>query len=326
MGEISWRTQFTELVGCKYPIQQAGMGAVASPDLAAAVSEAGGLGMVGGEGLSLPLLDAALARVRSLTSGSFGVNFIIPFLDDIELVRLAAARCRVVEFFYGTPDAKLVQIVHDANAIAAWQIGSAIEARQAVDAGCDFIIAQGVEAGGHLRGRIGMVALLNESLEAVDIPVLAAGGIGTGRALAAALASGAAGVRMGTRFVAAAESNAHPSYVQSLIDAKASDTVITDLFCANWRAAPHRVLRSCVEAVQSMSESVVGQTDGQPVKRFSGAEPLRSTSGRVDAMCLYAGESVDGVRQVQLASEIILEVLKQAHTHIRDLFSFSSCD
>jgi len=207
-----------------------------------------------------------------------------------------------------------IKIVHDAKAIAAWQVGSAAEARLAADVGCDFIVAQGVEAGGHLRGQLGMFALLNEVLDAVGIPVLAAGGIGTGRAFAAALAAGASGVRMGTRFVAAAESNAHPIYVQSLIDAAASDTIVTDVFSANWRDAPHRVLRSCVAAAQSISEPVVGETDGQPVGRFSGAEPLRSTSGRIDAMCLYAGESVDGVRRVQRASDIINEILDEAES------------
>src|SRR5439155_22715897 len=111
MGNITWRTRFTEMVGCKYPIQQAGMGAVASSELAAAVTDAGGLGMLGGEGLSLALLEAALARVHDLTSGSFGVNFIVPFLDDLETVRLASARCRSVEFFDGSPDEALVRMV-----------------------------------------------------------------------------------------------------------------------------------------------------------------------------------------------------------------------
>lgn len=148
MTSISSR--FTELVGCWHPIQQAGMGPIATPELAAAVTKSGALGMLGGEGLSIEALDASLSRVRELTTGSFGVNFIIPFLEDLEAVRFAASRCRVVEFFYGTPDEALVRIVHSAKALAAWQVGSAGEARLAADAGCDFVIAQGLEAGGAL--------------------------------------------------------------------------------------------------------------------------------------------------------------------------------
>src|SRR5882724_5722817 len=134
MKESTWSTPFTRLVGCDYPIQQAGMGAVATPDLVAAVSEAGGLGMLGGEGLSADKLDVALNRIRQLTRRSFGVNFLIPFLDDLRTVRLAAERSRVVEFFFGQPDSELVQLVRSCGALVAWQVGSADEAKAAVDA------------------------------------------------------------------------------------------------------------------------------------------------------------------------------------------------
>src|SRR5207247_10757963 len=140
--------------------------------------------------------------------GPFCVHFLIPFLER-ECLEVAAARGRVVEFFYGDPDRDLVQTVHAGKALAAWQVGSVDEARAAVDVGCDFIVAQGVEAGGHVRGRIGLLPLLEQVLEVVDVPVVAAGGIGTARAMAAALATGASAVRVGTRIVAAVESTAH---------------------------------------------------------------------------------------------------------------------
>jgi nitronate monooxygenase len=129
----------------------------------------------------------------------------------------AAKVARVVEFFYADPDPELVQIVHAGGALAAWAIGSREEALLAVEAGCDFIIAQGIEAGGHVRGTIGLLPLLGEVLDTVPVPVLAAGGIGTGRAMAAALAAGADGVRVGTRFAAAEEAGAHPRYVEALL-------------------------------------------------------------------------------------------------------------
>src|SRR5205814_9558162 len=171
------------------------VGGVATPELAAAVAEAGALGMV--NLTMVPAEDVALAldALTKTTTGAVGMNFLMPFLD-LAAVEVAASRVRVVEFFYAEPDAALVTRVHEGGALAAWQVGSLSEAQQAVDAGCDFIVAQGTEAGGHVRGEISLVPLLDTVLDAVEVPVLAAGGIGTPRAMAAALAAGAAGVRV----------------------------------------------------------------------------------------------------------------------------------
>lgn len=151
---------------------------------------------------------------------------------------VAASRAQVVEIFYGDPDAVLVRTVHDSGALASWQVSSAAEAWAAVEAGCDFVVAQGTEAGGHVRGRLGLLALLPEVLGAVEVPVLAAGGVGTARGVAAALAAGADGVRVGTRFVAATESGAHPEYVAALLEASSEDTVLTETFWVQWSGAP----------------------------------------------------------------------------------------
>src|SRR5215831_14375750 len=192
-GNAMITTRFTELVGCSVPIQQAGMGAVASPELAAAVSEAGGLGMIGMArtgGRTLRGLSLQLDRIRALTSRPFGLNFIV-LPEDIETAEpgcfeLAARSARIVEYFYGWPDRKLVDLTHEGGALVSWQVGSREEAIAAAEAGCDLIVAQGIAAGGHIRGTIGLQALLDDVLEAVDVPVLAAGGIGTGRAIASA--------------------------------------------------------------------------------------------------------------------------------------------
>jgi NAD(P)H-dependent flavin oxidoreductase YrpB (nitropropane dioxygenase family) len=129
-------------------------------------------------------------------------------------------------------------MVHAGGALACWQVGSREEAIAAAEAGCDFVIAQGVEAGGHVRGTTPAMTLLGEVIAAVDVPVLAAGGIGTGRAMATALAAGADGVRVGTRFVAAAEAAVHPAYVAARIGAEAQDTAYTEAFSVGWPDAP----------------------------------------------------------------------------------------
>src|SRR5262249_62239636 len=134
------------------------------------------------------------------TTRPFGVNCLMPFLDP-DCVPIAARAARVVEFFYGEPERGLVDEVHAGGALASWQVGSPHEACAAADAGCDFVIAQGTGAGGHVRGRVGLLPLLAQVVEAVPVPVLAAGGVATARDVAAALAAGAAGVRVGTRFV-----------------------------------------------------------------------------------------------------------------------------
>jgi NAD(P)H-dependent flavin oxidoreductase YrpB (nitropropane dioxygenase family) len=319
-------TRFTELVGCSIPIQQAAIGGIATPDLAAAVAQQGGLGMVCMHWIPPGVIEKVLDDLREQTSGIFGANFIMRFVDPAlarEAVAVAAARANVVEFFYSDPDPSLIEIVHDSGAIACWQVGSQAEAIAAVDAGCDFIIAQGIEAGGHVRGRISLLALLDEVLEAVDVPVLAAGGIGTGRAMAAALAAGADGVRVGTRFVGAVEADAHPKYVNALIAARAQDTIYTEAFSTGWPDAPHRVLRSCVKAAEAFQEEIVGETQllysagRKPIRRFESYTIKKSVTGAIEAMPHWAGESVNGVKEVQPATDIVRELADEAERLLR---------
>jgi NAD(P)H-dependent flavin oxidoreductase YrpB (nitropropane dioxygenase family) len=183
-------------------------------------------------------------------------------------------------------------------------------------------VAQGIAAGGHVRGAIGLQALLDDVLEAVDLPVLAAGGIGTGRAVAAALTAGASGVRVGTRFVAAIEADAHPVYIERLIAARAEDTVYTEAFSTNWPNAPHRVLRSCLAAAEAFEGEVVGEQpslDGPPetVRRFDCLTVTRETTGHLEAMSLWAGESVGAVRRIEPAADILRELVEEAERALR---------
>ena len=305
-------TRFTELVGCRLPLQQAGMGGITTVDLGVAVSEAGGLGMVGAGGLPADDVRSRLDEAISRTSAPVGVNFLMPFVDAAA-VEEAGRRARVVEFFYGAPDSALVDTAKANGALACWQVGSADEARQAQDAGCDLIVAQGVEAGGHVRGTTGLLPLLDAVLAATpDLPVVAAGGIGTARAVKAVLAAGADAARVGTRFVAAEEADTHPDYAQALVEAGPDDTVLTTAFSVMWPDAPHRVLRSCVEAAEAFDGDIVGEVEmgeaRMALPRFAVPCPGRGATGSINAMALYAGQSVGAVTKTQPAAEIVREL------------------
>lgn len=292
-------SRFTELVGCERPIQLAGMGGSTTVELALAVARAGGLGMLSGAG-GAPAVASLLAALPEEDTGAVGVNFLVPFLD-VAALDAAARRCRVVEAFWGPPDAGLVARIHDGGARAAWQVGSSDEAVEAIDAGCDLVVVQGVEAGGHVRGTEPLLALLPAVRARVgtEVVLVAAGGLGTADDVAAAFAAGADAVRIGTRFLAATESDAHPDYVERLIRSKASDTVLTTAFGQGWPDAPHRVLRSAVDA---------GTAKGA-AQWWTPNWPTVSTTGPVDAMALYAGLSVGAVSGRQSASAIIDELL-----------------
>ena len=210
------------------PIVQTGMGAVARHELAAAVSQAGGLGTIGGA--RAPIAEE-LAAARRLTGRPIAVNLVLPLLrpGDVQ----AAADAEVIVTFWGEPR-RLAQ--------GTWvhQCGSVQEARAAEAAGADAVIAQGVEAGGHVRGTTPLLELLERVRAAVEIPVLAAGGIVDREGVAQALEAGAVAAVLGTRFLLSEESRAHPDYKRRCLEAEG--TVLTELFGLGWADAPHRVV------------------------------------------------------------------------------------
>jgi NAD(P)H-dependent flavin oxidoreductase YrpB (nitropropane dioxygenase family) len=244
---------------------------------------------------------------RAITRQPIGIGFLIPFVA-VEAVQAAAASVEVVEFFYGDPDPRLIALGRNHGAIVAWQTGSAAEARAAAEAGCDYVVVQGIEAGGHVRGTQRLDDVLAETLASVDVPVLAAGGVGTAQRLSALLAAGAAAVRVGTRFVAAREADAHPDYVARLIAASQRDTVLTEAFGNGWPNAPHRVLRSAVEAAEHYDDPIVAVAGEVEIGVFSPRSATREVRGEISGMALYAGHSVDHVKRIQPAAEIVTEL------------------
>ena len=299
---------------CDLPIQLAPMGSVsASARLPLAVAATGAHAMY--PGLALP--PAALAPVLDAlasTTAAFGINFIVPFMD-LDSLALAIEHAPYVDFFLGDPDPGLVERVHAGGSRCGWQVESVEEARAAEAAGCDVVIAKAWESGG--RKRIEgptLLALLDAVLDAVTVPVVAAGGIATARGVAAVLAAGADGARVGTRFIAAAESDAHPAWVEAVIAARAEEAVVSTLFNTGLpEPGPHRVLRGSIEAAEALPDGQVGviRVAGLelPVSRFSAQPPTRESTGTIAAMPFYAGQSAGAVRAVQPAAEIVAELM-----------------
>jgi nitronate monooxygenase len=302
-----------DLLRCVLPIQLAPMGSViATPSLPLAVASAGGHGMYPALGLPpaaiAPVLDALAER-----TGAFGVNFIVPVMDRGSL-DLAVERAPYIDFFLADPDPVLVEIVRGAGAVCGWQIESEREARAAEAAGCDLVIAKAWESGGRKRMEgPTLLPLLDAVLDAVSVPVIAAGGIATARGVAAALAAGADGVRVGTRFIAAAESDAHPAWVRAVIDAGAEDALVSSLFNVGLpEPGPHRVLRSSIAAAEALADDHAGvlRLAGAeiPVPRFGAQPPTRDSTGAIEAMPFYAGQSAGAVHAIQPAAEIMGEL------------------
>src|ERR1700757_4284799 len=218
------QTRFCERVGVELPIIQAPMGGAAGPALAAAVSNAGGLGMLVPWRADLDTVRRQIREIRALTARPFGVNLNLEFPQQERLEVCLEERVPVISFFWRDPGA-LVQRAKAAGATVLHTVASAEDARRAVDAGVDIVVAQGWEAGGHVRGTVASLPLVPAVVDAVgDRPVVAAGGIADGRGMAAALALGAAGVWIGTRFLASEEVSIHPEYQRRILAASENDT------------------------------------------------------------------------------------------------------
>ncbi|MDX6411027.1 MAG: nitronate monooxygenase [Gaiellaceae bacterium] len=296
-------TSFTALVGCKLPVQLAGLGAF-GVGAAPAVTRAGGLGTVVATRFDAHQCDETFGALPQPVVA----NFTRPQDGNKEAIAAAARHARVIEFFWAEPRHDFVRIAHEAGALATWQCGSIPEARSAIEAGCDYVTLQGVEAGGHVRGKTPVRELVAAGAEVFEVPIVAAGGIATAEAVEELLELGAAGVRVGTRFLAARETRAHPRYVELLLAARAGDTVMTEAFEVGWRDAPHRVLRSALDASHAFTGDSTGERGGAEVPHWSAAPPHEETTGDIDAMALYAGMGVGSVTRVEPAADILAEL------------------
>ena len=321
---MRFNTLLTERLGIEIPIVQAPIGGVSTPELVAAVSNAGGLGMLSITWRELDELRELLLRTHALTDRPFGVNLVLEW-DPTEKLEIAlAAGVPIISFFWGDP-APYIERIHQAGSQVTFTVGCAAEARPAVDAGVDIIIAQGWEAGGHVWGNVATLPLIPAVVDAVpETPVVAAGGIVDGRGLAAVLALGASGAWMGTRFVLSAESSSHTLYRQKLGAASETDTVHTELFDGGWPNSPMRALRNSTVAAWEAAgcpppgsrpgegEVIARNEYGQPLERYASDAPLHGAEGEIEAMVLYAGQGVGILHDVKPAGQIVRDIAEEA--------------
>jgi nitronate monooxygenase len=312
------RTGVCELLGIEQPIVQAPM--VAVPALTAAVSNAGALGMLTLT-WSTPAGDV-VRQTAALTDRPFGGNLVLTSDQHRRLDEALEAGLRVVSFFEGDPTGYVEQ-VHEAKGVVLHTVSSAEEARRAVDGGVDVVVAQGWEAGGHVPGQIATLPLVPAVVDAVaPVPVIAAGGIGDARGVAAVLALGAEAAWLGTRFLLAQEMPIHEHYRHRLIDAAETDAQwYADLYEVGWPNAPHRALRnSTSEAWEAAGRPPAGSrpgegdviahfASGEAIVRYEPAPPMAGTTGDIEALSLWAGQSVALARQRQPAAEIVAELV-----------------
>jgi nitronate monooxygenase len=317
---MSTHTPVCELLGIEHPIVLAPL--ATDPRLPAAVSNAGGLGSLG-----LSWSDDAGEVVRetaALTDRPIAGNFVL-FADQHRRVDQAlSAGLRIVSLIWGDP-CNYVAPVHDAGGLVIHTVGSAEEARHAAGCGVDVIVAQGWEAGGHVWGGVATLPLVPAVVDAVaPIPVIAAGGIGDARGVAAVLALGAQAALLGTRFLLADEMPIHEEYRRHLIAAAETDAEwYPNLYEVGWPDAPHRAIHNSTAERWEVAgrpapgsrpgegEVIAHFASGDPILRYSPAPPMVGTTGEIEALSLWAGQSVALATRRQPAAEIVAELISR---------------
>lgn len=293
------------------------MGGVARSTLVAAVANAGAYGFLGMVREPPQRIIDEIGNVRRQTNRPFGVN-LIPAATGKDLLEKQVEVClrekvHSVCLFWDV-DVKLITRLRDAGIQVLHQVGGVADTVDAWRAGAQILIAQGWEAGGHVRGTQGLLTLVPQIVDATPLPVIASGGIVDGRQMAAAMMLGAQGVHCGTLFLATSESNAHDYHKQRIVQAESEDTIHTTRFHINWPTnAPVRVIQNSVtRGEHDLFASVIGKEGDRPIYLFSTDSPLRETEGDLEAMALYAGQGVSAINDIVPVRQRIEDLLRQA--------------
>ncbi len=316
------------MLGIELPIVGAGTGSIASARLAAAVTNAGGLGMTGAAGDAPGTVVERLREIRRLAEGPTGVNVILELQPLDAIAAILDEGIEVLATGFGDPT-EAIELAHRAGTRVFHRCETPEEARRAAALGADAVIAQGSDSGGH-TGIVPTFALVPQVVDAAaGTPVLAAGGIADGRGVVAALALGAEGVLLGTRLVASEESGAHEVYKRAIVDAASEDSIVTDIFEIGWPGRPERVLRNATtDAWAEAPEPRVRPLD-RPVEiiarrplpdgeleipRWFVDTPNVGDEGAVGEMALYAGPGAGLVHELLPAGEIVRRIVAEADT------------
>jgi NAD(P)H-dependent flavin oxidoreductase YrpB (nitropropane dioxygenase family) len=314
-------TRVCELFGVDFPIVLGGMGSATSPELVAAVSNAGGLGTLGVSSIPAEQMADACARIRSLTERPFGVNFLLFGVNEAAVEAALAQRPPVVSYAWAWSDQDLRPFVaraHEIGAKVTFMVSGVPDAVRAVEAGADVIIAQGSEGGGHV-GLMGTMPLVPMVVDAVaPVPVLAAGGIADGRGLVAAIALGGDGVLLGTRFMATKEGPLHPNMKQAIVKSNGHDTVLTEIpdlaRGETWPGAFSRAWRNDFIQEWSGREAELRRRRGEVARLVADAR----AAGDVDRSPLLFGQDAGLIDQILPAGEVIRRMADEAMRIIRE--------
>jgi nitronate monooxygenase/enoyl-[acyl-carrier protein] reductase II len=312
------QTALTTLLGIRHPIIQAGMTAGTSAELAAAVSNAGALGSISASLRSAAQMEAEVARAQSLTDGPLAVNFVISLLNPDAFAAALSRRPAVVVLAVGCSD-ELVQQAKASGAKVFAQVNTVAQARQVVEQGVDAVVAQGAEAGG-FTGGVGTMALVPQVVAAVaPVPVVAAGGVFDGRGLAAALSFGAAGVNVGTRFLAAAESPILPVWQQGILDAVSEDARTRDFLSV---LSPPSPIGFPVSPRTLQSDFITEWQERAAAPGFQPDEMVQQVmslalEGRMGEVVPFAGQSAGALTSIRPVAEIIESIMSEAEAAAR---------
>jgi NAD(P)H-dependent flavin oxidoreductase YrpB (nitropropane dioxygenase family) len=297
---------------------QAPIGPAATPELVAEVSSAGGMGCLAASWTPSAMLRAQLREIKRRTDRPYCVNLVLAF-DQRERIRILIDEdVPVVSLSWGVEATTIAQLQAGGAGVLV-QVGDVAAAEQAVAAGCDALVVQGVEAGGHVQGRLPLLDLL-AAVRHLPVPLVAAGGISDAAAVVSALDAGATGIAAGTAYLAAREADVHPLYRERLLRSSGTDTVLTGLFDVGWPEAPHRVLRNhTFDTWEAAGRPPAGHRPGEhdeiaaraghPIVRYSDAQPTCDTDGDIAAMALYTGTGVDHVSALEDAAVITARLL-----------------
>ncbi len=305
------KTRVTELLGTEVPIIQGGMAWVADDSLASAVSAAGGLGVIGGANAPGEVVRDYIRKVKAATDRPFGVNVMLmsPYADEVADV-VVEEGVPVVTTGAGMPD-KYIKKWKEAGITVVPVISSVAQAKLAERVGADAVVAEGQESGGHI-GETTTMVLVPEVVDAVSIPVIAAGGIGDGRGIAAAFMLGAEGVQMGTRFLVARECTVHQNYKDRVLKAKDTDTTVT----GRTHGSPVRCLRN-----QMTREYIKMENEGKSFEELElltlGSLRKAVQEGDVKNGTVMAGQVAAMVNKEQTCKEMIDELMDQAETLLK---------